>query len=59
MRKAEAAGYLGLSVRNLERRKDIPHYKLGRKKLFRKTELDEYMCTSIGSQVQNNKTWLG
>lgn len=43
MGKAEAAEYLGLSIRNLEGRKDIPHFKVGGKTLFKKSELDRYM----------------
>src|SRR5262245_33021061 len=43
--KAEASHYLGLSVRTLEARKDVPRYQLerGGKVLFRKSELDRWM----------------
>ena len=43
MGKSKAAEYLGVSVRNIEGRKDIPHFKLGGKTLYRKSELDRYM----------------
>jgi excisionase family DNA binding protein len=44
--KAEASDYLGLSVRTLEARKDIPRYQIqkGGKVLFRKSELDQWMA---------------
>ncbi len=42
--KRHAAGYLSISVRNLEDRlKEIPHFRLGAKTLFRKSEIDRYM----------------
>lgn len=44
MDKAETADYLSVSLRNLEGRlKEIPHFRLGAKTLFRKSELDRYM----------------
>ena len=45
MPKTEAAGYLGWSVRELERRLAfIPHFRLERHKvMFRKSELDSWM----------------
>jgi len=42
--KPEAANYLGLSVRTLERLlPNIPHYKVGRRILFRIPEIDTWM----------------
>jgi len=42
--KSEAAGYLGMSVSNIEKRlAELPHYKVGVKVLFRKSELDRWM----------------
>ncbi len=42
--KREAAAYTTLSIRNLETRLDeIPHYRVGRKILFKKSELDHWM----------------
>ena len=44
MSKREAASYTSLSIRNLESRLDeIPHYRVGRKILFKKSELDHWM----------------
>ena len=44
MNKAKASRYTGLSVRNIEQRLDeIPHFRVGRKLLFKRSELDEWM----------------
>ena len=44
MNKREAAAYLSLSVRLLETRLDeIPHFRVGQKILFKKSELDQWM----------------
>ncbi len=44
--KKEAAAYTSLSTRNLEARLDeIPHYRVGKKILFKKSELDRWMET--------------
>ena len=46
MDKREAAAYLCLSIRNLEKRLDeILHYRVGSKLLFKKSELDRWMET--------------
>jgi len=46
MGKREAAAYTGLSIRTLEGRLDeIPHFLVGKKKLFKKSELDLWMET--------------
>ena len=42
--KREAAAYTCLSTRNLEARlPEIPHYRVGRKILFKKSELDRWL----------------
>jgi len=42
--KRTASKYLGISVRNLEARiREIPHFRLGSKTLFKKSELDQWM----------------
>ena len=42
--KRAASEYLGISVRNLEARlREIPHFRLGSKTLFKKSELDHWM----------------
>jgi excisionase family DNA binding protein len=42
--KPEASAYLGISVSNIEKHLgEIPHYRLGSKVLFRKSELDRWM----------------
>lgn len=42
--KKEAAGYTSLSTRNLEARlSEIPHFRVGKKILFKKSELDHWM----------------
>jgi len=42
--KREAAAYTSLSIRNLEARLDeIPHFRVGKKILFKKSELDRWM----------------
>ncbi len=42
--KREAASYTSLSIRNLEARlAEIPHYRVGKKILFKKSELDHWM----------------
>jgi excisionase family DNA binding protein len=39
-----ASQYLGISIWNLEARlKEIPHFRLGSKTLFKKSELDQWM----------------
>ena len=44
MNKREAAAYTSLSTRNLEARlSEIPHYRVGKKILFKKSELDHWM----------------
>jgi len=44
--KREAASYTSLSIRNLEARlPEIPHYRVGKKILFKKSELDHWMET--------------
>jgi excisionase family DNA binding protein len=42
--KREAATYLALSIRTLDTRlHEIPHFRVGKKRLFKKSELDEWM----------------
>jgi excisionase family DNA binding protein len=42
--KRAASEYLGISIRTLEARlKEIPHFRLGSKTLFKKSELDSWM----------------
>lgn len=44
----EAAQYLGVSeqwVRQMVCKKDIPYYKKGKRVYFKKSELDEWMCS--------------
>ena len=44
MDKSQTAEYMSISVRNLEGRlSQIPHFRLGVKTLFRKSEIDSYM----------------
>ena len=44
MGMADTAFYLGLSVRTLRKHlPDIPHFRVGRKLLFKKSECDRYM----------------
>jgi len=44
--KKAAASYTSLSPRSLEKRLDeIPHYRVGSKLLFKKSELDRWMET--------------
>jgi len=44
MSKREAAAYTCLSTRNLEARlSEIPHFRVGQKILFKKSELDRWM----------------
>ncbi len=44
MDKRAAAEYTSLSVRNLESRlSEIPHFKIGQKILFKKSELDRWL----------------
>ncbi len=46
MDKREAAAYTSLSVRNLEARlPEIPHFRVGQKILFKKSEVDRWMET--------------
>lgn len=42
--KAQAAAYLCLSTRTLEKHlQTIPHFRVGRKILFRRSELDQWL----------------
>jgi excisionase family DNA binding protein len=42
--KSEASAYLALSVSNIEKRlSEIPHFRVGAKVMFRKSELDRWM----------------
>jgi excisionase family DNA binding protein len=42
--KAEASDYLAMSVSNIEKHLgELPHYRVGAKVLFRKSELDRWM----------------
>ena len=44
MDKREAATYTSLSTRTLEERlREIPHFRVGRKVLFKKSELDRWI----------------
>ena len=44
MPKSEAAAYLGISVSNIEKQLvSLPHFRVGAKVLFRKSELDRWM----------------
>ena len=44
MSKSEAARYLSLSIRTLESHmQEMPHYKVNRKVLFKRSELDLWM----------------
>ena len=44
MDKREVAAYTSLSIRNLEARlPEIPHFRVGKKILFKKSELDHWM----------------
>jgi len=46
LNRAQASEYLGISKRNIRARarlKTIPHYRVGGKLLFKKSELDEWM----------------
>ncbi len=44
MNKREAATYISLSTRTLEERlREIPHFRVGRKVLFKKSELDRWI----------------
>ena len=46
MDKQEAAKYTSLCVRNLEARlPEIPHFRVGNKILFKKSELDHWLET--------------
>ena len=52
--KREAAAYTSLSVRNLEARlSEIPHFRVGNKILFKKSELDRWMETYREGGTQN------
>ncbi len=52
--KREAAAYTCLSTRNLETRlPEIPHFRVGQKILFRKSELDRWMETYREGGTQN------
>ena len=42
--KTEASAYLGIAIRTIDKRLyEIPHFKVGRRILFKKSELDEWM----------------
>jgi len=44
MGTSETCWYTGISRRNIEQRLDeIPHYRLGRKLLIKKSELDQWL----------------
>ena len=44
--KRQASDYIGLSTRTLEGRLDeIPHFRVGKKIVFKKSELDHWMET--------------
>ena len=44
MGKVKASQYLGISIRNIENRlEEIPHFRVGRKLLFKRSELDAWM----------------
>ena len=52
--KREAAAYTSLSTRNLEARlPEIPHFRVGQKILFKKSELDRWMETYREGGNQN------
>ncbi len=54
MDKREAAAYTSVSLRNLESRlPEIPHYRVGQKVLFKKSELDRWMETHREGGNQN------
>ena len=54
MNKREAATYISLSTRNLEARlPEIPHYRVGKKILFKKSEIDKWMETYREGGTQN------
>ncbi len=54
MDKQEAAKYTSLCVRNLEARlPEIPHFRVGNKILFKKSELDRWMETFRESGTRN------
>ena len=49
----DLADYLPLSERNIRSRlKEIPHFRVGNKLLFKKSEIDDWMQTQ---RVQNNE----
>jgi len=52
--KREAAAYTSLSRRNLESRlPEIPHYRVGAKILFKKSELDHWLKQFREGGTQN------
>jgi len=52
--KKEAAAYTSLSTRNLEARlPEIPHFRVGQKILFKKSELDRWMETCREGDSRN------
>ena len=54
MDKRGAAAYTSLSVRNLEARlSEIPHFRVGNKVLFKKSELDHWMETHREGDSRN------
>jgi len=54
MDKREAAEYTSLSTRTLEGRLDeIPHFRVGKKILFKKSEIDKWMETYREGGTQN------
>ncbi len=54
MNKRAAAAYTSLSTRNLEARlPEIPHYRVGKKILFKKSKIDKWMETYREGGTQN------
>ncbi len=54
MNKREAATYISLSTRTLEERlREIPHFRVGRKVLFKKSELDRWIEQFREGSAQN------
>ncbi len=54
MDKREAATYTSLSTRTLEERlREIPHFRVGRKVLFKKSELDRWIEQFREGSAQN------
>ena len=54
--KTQASDYLGIGVRTIDKRLyEIPHFKLGRRILFKKSELDEWMERYRESSIDISK----